>query len=46
MQVKHNDLKGNLNENKLLLHVDFSENYKTKQQNLIQSVYFGVICCY
>ena len=31
----------NLNEGELLIHLDYSENYKCKHQNEIQSAYFG-----
>ena len=53
-QVKHyNELKQNLKPNEVILHVDFSENYKNQQQNEVQSAYFGhssfslfTACCY
>ena len=42
VQVKsYNDLKDNLKENDLLIHVDYSESYENKQQREIQSAYFG-----
>ena len=52
--VKHyNELKQNLKPNEVILHVDFSENYKNQQQNEVQSAYFGhssfslfTACCY
>ena len=36
-----NRLKENLKTNEFLIHVDYSENYKDKEQDEIQSVYFG-----
>ena len=45
VQVKsYNDIKENLKVNELLLLVEFSENNKNKQQNEIQSAYFGQTC--
>lgn len=45
MQLKHhNGLNENLYVNELLLLIDFSENYKNKQQNEIQWGYFGQSC--
>ena len=40
-QAEYNRLKEKLDTNELLLHIDYSENYKSKQQNAIQSAYFG-----
>ena len=34
-------MKAELRETELMIYVDFSENYKSQQQNEIQSVYFG-----
>ena len=53
-QVKYyNELKQNLKFNEIILHVDFSENYKNQQQHKVQSAYFGhssfalfTACCY
>ena len=53
-QVKYyNELKQNLKFNEIILHVDFSENYKNQQQHEVQSAYFGhssfalfTACCY
>ena len=53
-QVKcYNEIKENLEEDEILLHVDYSENYENKQQGEIQSAYFGhttfslfTACCY
>ena len=36
-----NRLKENLKTNEFLIHVDYSENYKDKEQDEIQSAYFG-----
>ena len=36
-----NWLKENFKTNKLIIHVDYSENYKDKEQDEIQSAYFG-----
>ena len=40
-QSKISHLKTHLKSNEILLHVDYSENYKSKDQNEIQSAYFG-----
>ena len=40
----YNQLKENLKAGELWLHVDYSENYVNKQQNEIQSAYFGHDC--
>ena len=52
IQVK-DEVKDNLKQNDLLIHVDYSENYNNKQQWEIQSAYFGHVsfsiftaCCY
>ena len=37
----YNKLKEELGENKVLLNVDYSENYRNIQQGQIQSAYFG-----
>ena len=49
----YNEVKDNLKQNDLLIHVDYSENYNNKQQWEIQSAYFGhasfsifTACCY
>ena len=49
----YNQLKENLKAGELWLHVDYSENCVNKQQNEIQSAYFGhdcfsifTACCY
>jgi len=34
-------LTDNLSDNEMLIHLDYSENYKCKEQNEIQSAYFG-----
>ena len=34
-------MKENLQENEVILHVDYSENYNNTQQDEIQSAYFG-----
>ena len=34
-------MKENLESFEMLIHVDYSENYKSSQQNEIQSAYFG-----
>ena len=46
-------LKGNLKTNEFTIHVHYSENYKYKEQDEIQSAYFGhnsfsifTACCY
>ena len=36
---KYNEIKANLKDNKMLLHVDFAENYRSKQKSEIQSAY-------
>ena len=35
------NLKENLSINEMIVHLDYSENYKSTQQNDIQSPYFG-----
>ena len=40
-QQEYNRIKNNLQTNEILIHLDYSENYKSKQQNAIQSAYFG-----
>ena len=49
----YNELKEELGENEVLLHVDYSENYSNIQQGEIRSAYFGhdsfsifTACCY
>ena len=49
----YNRLKENLKTNEFIIHVDYSENYKDKGQDEIQSAYFGhdlfsifTACCY
>jgi len=49
----YNNVKDNLEENEVLIHVDYSENYSNKDQQEIQSAYFGhdtfslfTACCY
>ena len=49
----YNEVKDNLKQNDLLIHVDYSENDNNKQQWEIQSAYFGhasfsifTTCCY
>ena len=37
----YNDIKDNLTNDQLLIHVDYSENYENRQQGEIQSAYFG-----
>ena len=37
----YNRLKENLKANEFIIHVDYSENYKDKEQDDIQSAYFG-----
>ena len=46
-------LKENLKTNEFIIHVDYSENYEDKEQDEIQSAYFGhnsfsifTACCY
>ena len=39
-----NALKENLEENKILVQCDYSENYKNLAQEKIQSAYFGHLC--
>ena len=34
-------ITNNLNEDEILIHLDYSENYKCQHQNEIQSAYFG-----
>ena len=34
-------LKVNIKVNEVLIHLDYSENYKSQDQNEIQSAYFG-----
>ena len=40
-QSKISYLKANIKVNEVLIHLDYSENYKSQDQNEIQSVYFG-----
>ena len=49
----YNRLKGNIKTNEFIIHVDYSENYKDKEQDEIQSGCFGhnsfsifTACCY
>ena len=49
----YNQLKENRKTNEFIIHVNYSENYKDKEQDKIQSAYFGhnlflifVACCY
>ena len=49
----YNEVKDNLKQTNLLIHVDYSENYNNKQQWGIQKAYFGhasfsilAACCY
>ena len=49
----YNRLKENLKTNEFIIHVDYSENYKDKEQDEIHSAYFGhnsfsifTACCY
>ena len=49
----YNHLKEHLEENTVIVHVDYSENYSNKEQQEIQSAYFGhetfsifTACCY
>ena len=51
--TQYNRLKENLKTNEFIIHVDYSENYKNKEQDEIQSAYFGhnsfsifTACCY
>ena len=37
----YNNVKDNLEENEVLAHVDYSDNYSIKDQQKIQSAYFG-----
>ena len=37
----YNEVKDNLKQNDLLIHVDYSENYNNKQQGEIQNANFG-----
>lgn len=37
----YNNIKNNMGENEMLVHVDFAEKYENKQQLEIQSAYFG-----
>ena len=54
MQFKYyNDAKANLAKNEILIHVDYSKSHENKQQQEIQSAYFGhttfsifTACCY
>ena len=42
LQLKYyNRLKETLEKDECIVHVDYSENYKNKQQDEIQSAYFG-----
>ena len=53
-QNKHdNRLKENLKKNEFIIHIDYSKNYKDKEQDEIQSAYFRhnlfsifTACCY
>ena len=38
----YNRLKEDLKTNEFIIHVDYSENYKDKEQDEIQSAYFGL----
>ena len=40
----YNAIKASLSENDLILHVDFTENYKNDQQDATQSAYFENQC--
>ena len=49
----YNQLKENLKRDEFIIHVDYSENYKDKEQDKIQSSYFRhnslsifMACCY
>ena len=49
----YNDIKENLKENDVILHVDYSESYERKHQNKAQKAYFDhtaisifTACCY
>ena len=49
----YNQLKENLKTNEFIIHVDYSKNYKDKEQDEIQSAYFMhnlfstfTTCCY
>ena len=49
----YNAIKNEIKPGELLIHVDYSENYENRQQNEIQSAYFGhttfslfTACCY
>ena len=49
----YNQLKENLKTNEFIIHVDYSKNYKNKEQDEIQSAYFShnsfsifTTCCY
>ena len=51
--TQYNRLKENLKTNEFIIHVDYSKNYKDKEQDEIQSAYFGhnsfsifTACCY
>ena len=51
--TNYNWLEENLETNEFIIHVDYSENYKDKEQDKIQSAYFGhnslsifTACCY
>ena len=37
----YNRLKENLKTNEFIIHVDYSKNYKCKEQDEIRSAYFG-----
>ena len=39
--TNYNWLEENLETNEFIIHVDYSENYKDKEQDKIQSPYFG-----
>ena len=40
-QQVYEHLKSNLRHDELILHVDYAENYENKQQDEVQSAYFG-----
>ena len=40
-QSKISYLKANIKVNEVLIHLDYSENYKSQDQNDIQNAYFG-----
>ena len=52
-EIVYNEIKNRLKPGELLVNVDFSENYENKQEDKIQSAYFGhttfslfTACCY